>query len=103
MIAMARGPGLRVVAEGVETDAHFDFVRKQRCDLFQGSVSRRPVPLKALRKLLTGGKPPFQTRRGNGGRAGRREEMLLDEGAPRRRSGRELRATGQNRLLSARK
>ncbi|MFP4535244.1 MAG: EAL domain-containing protein, partial [Spirochaetaceae bacterium] len=42
--SLAAGLGLRVVAEGVETDAHFTSVRESRCDAFQGYLFSRPVP-----------------------------------------------------------
>jgi diguanylate cyclase (GGDEF)-like protein/PAS domain S-box-containing protein len=36
VIAMARGLNLRVVAEGVETEAQLGFLRENKCDEFQG-------------------------------------------------------------------
>jgi EAL domain-containing protein (putative c-di-GMP-specific phosphodiesterase class I) len=44
IIAMAHSLGLRVVAEGVETDAQFAFLKEHECDEVQGYLFSRPVP-----------------------------------------------------------
>ncbi len=44
IIGMAHGLGIRVVAEGVETQAQLNFLRQHGCDLFQGFLYGRPVP-----------------------------------------------------------
>jgi diguanylate cyclase (GGDEF)-like protein/PAS domain S-box-containing protein len=43
IIAMAHGLGLRVIAEGVETEAQRAFLRDLRCDEFQGFLFSPPV------------------------------------------------------------
>jgi diguanylate cyclase (GGDEF)-like protein/PAS domain S-box-containing protein len=43
VIAMARGLNLRVVAEGVETEAQLGFLRENKCDEFQGFLLSPPV------------------------------------------------------------
>ena len=43
IIAMAQNLGLTVVAEGVETHAHLDFLRGLSCDEAQGYLLARPV------------------------------------------------------------
>ncbi|WP_237157966.1 putative bifunctional diguanylate cyclase/phosphodiesterase [Shewanella psychrophila] len=43
IIDMAHGLNLKVVAEGVETQAQYDFLLQQRCDLFQGYLFSRPL------------------------------------------------------------
>ncbi|WP_245606944.1 putative bifunctional diguanylate cyclase/phosphodiesterase [Simplicispira psychrophila] len=57
--AISLGKSLRktVVAEGVETQAQFDFLRYQGCDEFQGYLLSRPVSEEQLTRLLleTGG------------------------------------------------
>ncbi|MGP1628754.1 MAG: bifunctional diguanylate cyclase/phosphodiesterase [Giesbergeria sp.] len=45
ILAMARSLGLRVVAEGVETQAQADFLAANHCDVFQGYLFWRPEPL----------------------------------------------------------
>ena len=44
IITMAHGLGLRVVAEGVETQAQLDFLRRHDCDFAQGYWFARPMP-----------------------------------------------------------
>lgn len=51
------GQSLRktVVAEGVENQAQFDFLRYQGCHEFQGYLLSRPLPQAAMTRLLEGG------------------------------------------------
>jgi EAL domain-containing protein (putative c-di-GMP-specific phosphodiesterase class I) len=51
------GQSLRktVVAEGVENQAQFDFLRYQGCDEFQGYLLSRPLPEAELTRLLEAG------------------------------------------------
>ena len=44
IIAMGHALGLKVVAEGVETEAHQALLRKQGCDEMQGYLFSRPMP-----------------------------------------------------------
>jgi len=48
IIDMARTLKLQVVAEGVETAAHLDFVQAMGCDLAQGYFFARPMPASEL-------------------------------------------------------
>jgi len=52
VISMAHHLGLDVVAEGVETEAHAAFLRKHQCDLLQGFVFARPMPLDDLTSYM---------------------------------------------------
>ena len=52
IFAMAQSLGLKVVAEGVETQQHMDFLRAQDCDLVQGFFISRPVPADDVTVLL---------------------------------------------------
>ena len=45
ILAMARHLGLRVVAEGVETQEQADFLIAHDCDGLQGFLYARPMPL----------------------------------------------------------
>ncbi|MCP5058139.1 MAG: EAL domain-containing protein [bacterium] len=51
-IAMAHGLGMEVIAEGVETEAQFSFLREFGCDYAQGYLFSDPVPEDAFVKLL---------------------------------------------------
>jgi len=53
ILAMAVQMGLRVVAEGVETQAQADFLAAHGCHALQGYLLGRPAPLPALLDLLT--------------------------------------------------
>ncbi len=43
-IGLAHNLGLKLVAEGVETQEQFDYLRLQGCDLVQGFLHSRPLP-----------------------------------------------------------
>lgn len=48
IIAMAHHLNVRVVAEGVETEAQLAFLRKHGCDEYQGFLFSRPLPADEL-------------------------------------------------------
>ena len=60
VVAMAHGLGLTVVAEGVEKEEQLAFLRRQRCDYFQGYLFSRPLAPEEFQSLLREGpqKPP---------------------------------------------
>ncbi|MCK2149265.1 EAL domain-containing protein [Marinobacter alexandrii] len=60
VISMAHHLNLEVVAEGVETEAHATFLRKQQCDLLQGFAFSRPIPFEALLKFLEAGSSAYE-------------------------------------------
>lgn len=53
IVSMAHALGLRVVAEGVETEAQATCLLDNECDLLQGYGTGRPMPLAELARLLT--------------------------------------------------
>ncbi|MEO9169652.1 MAG: EAL domain-containing protein [Candidatus Baltobacteraceae bacterium] len=52
IIAMAHALGLKVQAEGVETQAQADFLRESGCELAQGYFFSRPIPEADFELLL---------------------------------------------------
>ena len=52
IIAMCHSLGLRVVAEGVETEEQLRFLQDLQCDEVQGYLISRPVPGKQVNELL---------------------------------------------------
>ncbi len=52
ILAMAHGLGLRVVAEGVETEAQARYLRERGCDELQGFLFGRPVPAEQFEDIL---------------------------------------------------
>jgi len=52
IIFLAHNLGLKTVAEGVETKEQLEFLQKESCDMYQGSLFSRPVPSTELLKLL---------------------------------------------------
>ncbi len=52
IIGMARTLDLEVIAEGVETVEQRDFLARHGCDLYQGYLFGRPMPVDALEALV---------------------------------------------------
>jgi EAL domain-containing protein (putative c-di-GMP-specific phosphodiesterase class I) len=52
IIAMAKSLAIKVIAEGVETEAQRSFLEKLGCPLFQGYLFSKPVPIDEFEKLL---------------------------------------------------
>jgi EAL domain-containing protein (putative c-di-GMP-specific phosphodiesterase class I) len=55
VIGMGRNLKLRVIAEGVETDAQLAFLRMQRCDEGQGFKFSHPLSAEDFARRLVGG------------------------------------------------
>ena len=57
IIGMAKALDLMLVAEGVETVEQARFLKDQGCDMAQGYLYSRPLPLAAYLRLLDDGVP----------------------------------------------
>lgn len=58
LIALAQALNLRVIAEGVETEAQFDLLRQSGCDEVQGYFFSKPLPLANFEsQYLSSGSP----------------------------------------------
>nr|WP_272922937.1 EAL domain-containing protein [Halomonas icarae] len=53
VISMAQSMGLKVVAEGVETEEQRQYLADQGCDIFQGFLLVKPMPLDKLEAFFT--------------------------------------------------
>ncbi len=52
ILALAKGLGLQVIAEGIETQEQYDFLRANGCEFGQGYLMSRPLPADQLLELL---------------------------------------------------
>jgi len=56
-IGLAHGLGIKVVAEGVETEAQLQHLRSIDCDEMQGYLLSRPLPPRQLAEMMDAGRP----------------------------------------------
>jgi EAL domain-containing protein (putative c-di-GMP-specific phosphodiesterase class I) len=60
VISLGKALGVRVVAEGVETPAQYDFLRENGCDEMQGFLFSKPCHPDAFVDLLKGHRRPLK-------------------------------------------
>jgi ammonium transporter, Amt family len=52
ILSLARGLGLKTLAEGVETPGQLEFLRREGCQFYQGFFFRRPMPVEEVERFL---------------------------------------------------
>jgi EAL domain-containing protein (putative c-di-GMP-specific phosphodiesterase class I) len=52
IITMAHGMGMKVIAEGVETEQQLEYLRRLRCDVIQGFLFSPALPEDEAEELL---------------------------------------------------
>lgn len=55
MVSLAHDLGMRVVAEGIETEIQLQHIRELSCELYQGYLCSKPVVADAFTQLLSAG------------------------------------------------
>ncbi|MDE2358372.1 MAG: EAL domain-containing protein, partial [Betaproteobacteria bacterium] len=58
ILQLGHSLGLRLTAEGVETEEQLDFLRTRGCDEYQGYLYSRPLPADRMGALLAGKRDP---------------------------------------------
>lgn len=82
ILSMASPLQLKVVAEGVETQAQLAYLKKHLCDAFQGYHFARPMPLAELEPFLREHQATQQLQQAHQhGDEGRQTLLLLDDEA----------------------
>ncbi len=52
IVALGKSLGLKIIAEGVETDDQLAFIKETECDVYQGFLFSRPLPVDEAERLL---------------------------------------------------
>ncbi|MCK5666812.1 MAG: bifunctional diguanylate cyclase/phosphodiesterase, partial [Thiotrichaceae bacterium] len=52
IIALGKSLGLHIVAEGVETESQLMFLKKMKCNMYQGYLYSHPLPADEIQQLL---------------------------------------------------
>ena len=62
VIALGHALGMKIVAEGVETEEQAGLLRRLKCDELQGYLFSRPLPLVELEQLFGKGAVPWESK-----------------------------------------
>jgi len=54
IIQIAKNLGIKVLAEGVETEEQFIYLRKKKCDEIQGYYFYKPMPVDEIKAIIAG-------------------------------------------------
>ncbi|WP_439888738.1 EAL domain-containing protein [Pseudomonas sp. MBLB4123] len=80
IISMAHHLNIKVIAEGVETEPQYAFLKKNHCDEFQGFYFAKPMPLSLLEEFLRAQRERQQQRiRDSDGERNAQTLLLLDD------------------------
>lgn len=60
VVAMARGLGIKIIAEGIENPEQISYLRKIGCDVIQGYVYSKPLPTSEFVKYVKDFTPGFE-------------------------------------------
>ena len=52
IIQTAKALGLQVIGQNVEHPSHLEFLREEKCDLYQGFIKSKPVNIKKFKEML---------------------------------------------------
>lgn len=52
VVEMAKELGMRVISEGVETEEQFELLKEVKCDMAQGYLFGKPMPIEEFEKLI---------------------------------------------------
>lgn len=52
IISLADALGMKTIAEGVETEAQFEYLKEAHCDMVQGYLFDKPLPEEEFMKRL---------------------------------------------------
>lgn len=60
VVNIAKNLNLNVISEGVETDMQIDFLRDIGCDMAQGFIFEKPIPISEFDKLICNGRKKYK-------------------------------------------